>query len=209
MTYHDGILDEVDIYRSGLTYIEKGNLVCNGSGNMGSYYDYVYTIQDGLWRQIGYGEYREDYESRTEYSIDYLYEWNGESVTEDEFEQIQEQIIQEGKTDISFWIGAMCGQGQENHGFHCLVPGMDLGYDMLSLYNALWYGFWWKKQPDDEPGYDGLTEDGEKVREGFVMMRYSKDDGRYYYWDMPDNVLAARESLTGKIGYICEFDGRQ
>ena len=45
-------MDEVDIYRSGLTYIEKGNLVCNGSGNMGSYYDYVYTIQDGIWRQI-------------------------------------------------------------------------------------------------------------------------------------------------------------
>ncbi len=87
-------------------------------------------------------------------------------------------------TDISFWIGAMCGQGQENHGFHCL-------------------------EPDDEPGYDGLAEDGEKVREGFVMMRYSKDDGRYYYWDMPNDVLAARESLTGKIGYICEFDGRQ
>ena len=80
---------------------------------------------------------------------------------------------------------------------------------MLSLYNALWSGFWWEIQPDNEPSYEGLTEAGEKVREGFVMMRYSKDDGRYYYWDMPDDVLAARESLTGKIGYICEFDGRQ
>ena len=280
LTYHDGILDEVDIYRSGLYYIEKGNLVCNASGNTGFYYDYVYTIQDGLWRQIGCGEYREDYESLTEYSIDYLYEWGGESVTEDEyrqrlhdifpeekskepeehyyiykdissllktgkvasanhqyeliqtdmtwteaeaacrrkggylasitswdeFEQIQRQIIQEGKTDISFWIGAMCGQEREKHGFHCLEPGMDLGYDMLSLYNALWYGFWWEKQPDNEPSYEGLTEAGEKVSEGFVMMRYSKDDGRYYYWDMPDDVLAARESLTGKIGYICEYD---
>ena len=113
---------------------------------------------------------------------------------------------QEGKTDISFWIGAVCGQGQGNHGFHCLEPGTDLGYDMLSLYNALWSGFWWEKQPDNEPSYEGLTEAGEKVREGFVMMRYSKDDGRYYYWDMPDDVLAVRESLTGKIGYICEYD---
>ena len=28
LTYHDGILDEVDIYRSGLYYVEKGNLIC-------------------------------------------------------------------------------------------------------------------------------------------------------------------------------------
>lgn len=282
LTYHDGILDEVDIYRSGLYYIEKGNLVCNGSGNTGSYYDYVYTIQDGRWKQIGCGEFWEDYENRTEDSIDYIYEWDGESVTEEEymqrlqdiypeeeskepdghyyiykdiisllktgkvasanhkyelleadmtwteaeeacrreggylatitsweeFEQIQEQIIQEEKTDIAFWIGAMCGRGR-NHGFHCLEPGTDLGYDMLSLYSALWSGFWWEKQPDSEPSYDGLTESGEEVEEGFVMIRYSSDDGRYYYWDMPDDILTARPSLTGKIGYICEYDGWQ
>lgn len=279
LTYHDGVLDEVDIYRSGLYYIEKGNLICNGSGNMGSYYDYVYTIQDGRWKQIGCGEYREDYEG----SDEYLYEWDGESVTEEEykqklqdiypeenskepdghyyiykdissllktgkvasanhkyefletdmtwteaeaacrrkggylatitsweeFEQIQEQIIQEEKTDISFWIGAMCGQGRKNYGFLCLEPGMDLGYNMASLSNALWRGFWWGKEPDGEPSYNGLTEAGEEIREGFVMMRYCKEDGRYFYWDMPDDVLDARPSLTGQIGYICEYDGWQ
>ena len=276
LTYHDGILDEVDIYRSGLYYIEKGNLVCNSSGSMGFYYDYVYTIQDGFWKQIGCGEFREDYETITEDYIDYIYEWAGESVTEEEyrqslqniypeeesgepeghyyiykdissllkagtvasanhyyklikadmtwteaeaacreiggylanitsweeFERIQEQIIQEEKTDIGFWIGAMCSRERENHGFHCIEPGGDLGYDMLSHSKALWYGFWW----DDEPSYNGLTEVGEEVREGFVMMRYSSDDGRYYYWDMPDDILAARPSCTGKIGYICEYD---
>ena len=48
---------------------------------------------------------------------------------------------------------------------------------------------------------------GEEVAEGFVMMCYSNDDGRYYYWDMPDDILAARPSFSGKIGYICEYDG--
>ena len=281
LTYHDGILDEVDIYRSGLYYIEKGNLICNSSGNMGVYYDYVYTIQDGRWRQIGCGEFREDYENRTEDYIGFLYEWDGKSVTEEEyeqrlqdiypkelsmepeehyyiykdissllktgavasanhhyelleadmtwteaeaacrerggylatitsweeFEQIQEQIIQEEKTDIAFWIGAMHSREKGNYGFHCLEPGMDLGYDMLLLFNALWDGFWWEKPPAGEPSYKGLTEAGEKVEEGFVMMRYSSDDDRYYYWDMPDDILAARPSFTGKIGYIREYDG--
>lgn len=191
LTYHDGILDKLDIYRSGLFYIEKGNLVCNSSGNTGAYFEYVYTIQEGRWKQIGCGEFREDYENRTEDYIDYLYEWDGESVTEEEyrqklqniypeeeskepeghyyiykdiasllrtgavasadhhyklikadmtwteaeaacrerggylatitsweeFEQIQEQIIQEEKTDIAFWIGAMCGRGRRTTDF--------------------------------------------------------------------------------------------
>lgn len=278
LTYHDGILDEVDIYRSGLYYVEKGNLICNGSGNMGSYFDYVYTIQDGRWKQIGCGEYREDYENRTEDHVNYVYGWDGESVDEKEYrqrlqdiypeeksriperyyifndvfsllktgavasaghhyeiieadmawseaeaacrekggylasitsweelERIQEQIIQEKKTDTSFWIGAMCGRERGNYGFRCLEPEME--YDMLSFYNALWRGFWWEKRPDDEPSYKGFTEAGEEVAEGFVMMCYSNDDGRYYYWDMPDDILAARPSFSGKIGYICEYDG--
>ncbi|MCM1126303.1 MAG: C-type lectin domain-containing protein [Lachnospiraceae bacterium] len=271
LTYHDGILDEVDIYRSGLYYIERGNLVCNRSGNMDSYFDFVYTIQEGHWKQIGCGEYWLNYENSTEDYIDYIYEWDGESVTEEEYEQklqdiypeeeskepeghyyiykdissllktgavasanhyyklveadmtwteaeaacrkwggylatitsweeferIQEQIIQEEKTDIAFWIGA-ARRGAITD-FYCLEPGMDLGYSMLSLYKALWSGFWWEKPR--------LIEADEGAEEGFVMMRYSSDDGRYYYWDIPDDILAVRPTFTGKIGYICEYDG--
>lgn len=35
VTFHDGVLDEWQSGRLNVTYIEKGNLICNSDGNMG------------------------------------------------------------------------------------------------------------------------------------------------------------------------------
>lgn len=274
LTYHDGILDEVDIYRSGLYYIEKENLVCNGSGNTGSYFDYVYTIQDGRWKQIGCGEFWEDYENRTEDFIDFIYEWDGESVTEEEYEQrlqavypkeksreperyyiydeicsllktgkvisadhcyelieadmtwteaaaacregggylaaitsreeferIQDQIAEEGKRGITFYIGAAYSSQEKR--FFCLEPNIgnyDIDYYYIMGKNTY---------PFEEWSYRGLTEDGREVKEEFGAISYQTKDTGYYFSTVPNDLLDARPSLTGKIGYICEYDGWQ
>lgn len=75
-------------------------------------------------------------------------------------------------------------------------------YEMLSLYKALFRGFWL----EGEPGYTGLTEDGEEVREDCVAVIYRSSDGRCYLNDMPDDIMSAFPSYTGKTGYICEYD---
>ena len=57
LTWHEGKTDVLQTSRLYFTYLEKGNLLCNSSGNMGFYYDNVYTIEDGLWSFVGGGTY--------------------------------------------------------------------------------------------------------------------------------------------------------
>ena len=51
--------------------------------------------------------------------------------------------------------------------------------------------------------------DGKKVVSELILQEPNEMtvSGGYYYWDMPDDILAARPSFSGKIGYICEYDG--
>ena len=123
------------------------------------------------------------------------------------YEQIKEQIVIEGKTDISFWVRAHydgeLGAKGLTLGFHWIEQGVKPAdaYSMLDLFNALW-GFW----IGNEPSYDGLTEDGREVDEDYVMLIYRQQDDRCYIMDMPGDILSAYPSYTGKIGYICEYD---
>ena len=120
----------------------------------------------------------------------------------EELEQIQDQMVSEGKTDIVFWVGADNDRDEGvSFGYHWLEPETGTAYDMLELFNALW-GFWQK----DEPSYDGLTEDGREVDEDCVMLFYEADNDRCYIKDVPNDVLSAAPSYRGRIGYICEYD---
>lgn len=122
----------------------------------------------------------------------------------DELEHIQDQIMAEEKTGISFWVGAnnIAVERKYYYGYHWLEPGMEHGCDMLDLYNALWKEFWF----EDEPSYRIETEEGERIDEGYVMLTYYEDHGRCYLGDTAENVLSLDPSYAGKIGYICEYD---
>lgn len=111
----------------------------------------------------------------------------------EEWERITEQIDAEGKNDIIFWVGAK--------DIRILEPGVEGGYDMLGLYNAL-FGFWM----NGEPSYRGLTEDGTEVEERYVVLLYSRSEGRHCLNDVPNDILSAAPSYAGKVGYICEYN---
>lgn len=88
LTFHEGVLDEWQSSRLNFTYIEKGKLICNSDGNMGYYYDYVYTIQDGKWEYVDGGVWGDpsdgpQFDENEEYI--YVYQWDGEEVSEEEY----------------------------------------------------------------------------------------------------------------------------
>lgn len=255
LTYHNGILDEIEIYGTGvgstkkLSYIENGNLVYNKSEFFRSDEVYIYEIQNGYWKRIGSGRCW-DYESLLEGPPDYNYKWDDELVTEEEynrkiqeifpeqnskkpdryyicaeicsllknravtsadhryelieaditwseaeaacrekggylatitsweeFEQIQEQIFREEKKGVTFFIGT-------------------------ALRNPVFRGFW----QEGEPSYAWVSEDGRKVQEGAMAIIYSAENDRCGLRDVPDSLLNARPSFSGKIGYICEYN---
>ncbi len=82
LTYHDGILDGWQSRRLNVTYIEKGNLICNSDGNMGHYYDNIYTIQEGKWCFVEGGHWGDGPDGiQFDENENYIevYYWNGEN----------------------------------------------------------------------------------------------------------------------------------
>ena len=98
LTYHDGVLDGWQSGRQNVTYIEKGNLICNSDGNNGCFYDNVYTIQDGKWCFVaggdwGFGPDGVQYDENGEEVFGYIWNgedenagyWDGEEISEEEY----------------------------------------------------------------------------------------------------------------------------
>lgn len=77
--YYNGEVHEKQLRRLGFTYIEKENLICNGAGHMDVYYDYVYSIENGEFVEVGMGDY-----GGNQY-IGTYYKWNDASVSEEEY----------------------------------------------------------------------------------------------------------------------------
>ena len=119
--------------------------------------------------------------------------------SQEELWRIQDQMIAEDKTDITFFVGA--NNDNSPHGYHWMEPGMERGYDMLDLSKALWRPFWL----EGEPSYSGLTENGKEVREDYVVLIYRESDERCWIDDVPGDFLKAHPSCAGRVGYICEY----
>ena len=120
----------------------------------------------------------------------------------EEYERLQEQMISEHKEDITFFVGATNERVEGTpFGYRWLEPGIDYGYYMLDLYNAL-FKFW----SEGAPSYTGLTESGVEVREDYVVLFYQEKDGRCYLNDVPNDILEAAPSYAGRVGYICEYE---
>ena len=100
LTFHDHVLDVWQSDRLNVTYIERGNLICNSDGHMGYYYDNVYTIQDGKWVYVdggirGDGPDGVQFDENDDY-IEFFYwtgeepwnreYWSGEEMTKEEYE---------------------------------------------------------------------------------------------------------------------------
>ena len=119
--------------------------------------------------------------------------------TAEEFERITEQISQEGKNNFVFWVGANRVEVDEKPSSYHWVD------DRLKDGSVLWNVFWkyWLK---GEPSYSGLTEDGQEVEEEYVVLMYKRAEGKYYFNDVPNDILAAAPSYQGIVGYICEYD---
>ena len=98
-TYANGKVQEIPIARCGLISVQGQNVVDNSDGHMGRYYDCVYKIDDGRWVQIGDGEYGDNGDTTMETdkygnsTIKFVYTWNGEKVSEDEYSANLKKLI--------------------------------------------------------------------------------------------------------------------
>lgn len=100
LNYANGEIHATPLDRLNFSYIPEKNLLCNSEGNMGYYYDIIYSIVDGSLTQIAKGIWQEtgtvtyDAEGIAEGIADpeHKYEWNGTTVSKDQYQQSLESV---------------------------------------------------------------------------------------------------------------------
>ena len=88
LTCGNGQVDEWMARRGNLDYIERGNQIHNPGGLMGTYYDRIATIENGVWVDAAEGNYGDPPEGVVqdeEGNFVYEYFWEEEPVTEEEY----------------------------------------------------------------------------------------------------------------------------
>lgn len=93
-TYANGKVQEKNVWGMGVSYIERKNVLDDGSGNMGNYYDHIYAIQNGKWVQIAKGEYGigDNMELDPADESDYSYTWNGKNMSKENYKKNLKKI---------------------------------------------------------------------------------------------------------------------
>ena len=89
--------NSIEIDEKGAEYIPNGNIVKIHSGTMDDYSDEFYKLQNGYWELTGSGRYGT--EKNSELQLDengnpeYIYSWDGEEISKEQYEQIIEKSI--------------------------------------------------------------------------------------------------------------------
>ena len=85
LTFHDRQVDALQTWSLQCNYIEKKNLYWDAGGQMGEFYDQVYTIENGKWVHVEGGEYIAKLDEDGLITDEYDYAWEGEAVSEDTY----------------------------------------------------------------------------------------------------------------------------
>lgn len=89
LTYDGTDIDELQTSRLYFEYIEKGNLLCNSDGVTGCYHDYIFSIENGKWKNLANGDY--DLINYDTEEMEYF--WDSKEVTEEEYYASLDQIF--------------------------------------------------------------------------------------------------------------------
>ena len=97
LTCHNGVIDELQTNRLNFNYIKKGNRLLNSDGNMGYYYDMIYSIEDGKWVLQYNGQYNVENNSVEWDDDDLRYFWNDSECSKEEYYTRLAAAYDEGK----------------------------------------------------------------------------------------------------------------
>ena len=96
--------------------------------------------------------------------------------SEEEFQKITAQIVNENKENIIFWLGTVTDYSEETH----------------------WL--------EGEPSYYTILDDGEHIMEGCPTLFYRKSEDEFYLNDVNYDVISVAPYYAGNLGYVCEYD---
>lgn len=117
--------------------------------------------------------------------------------SDEEYQAILQQISNEGKDNIKFWLGGR-RDSADSYEYRWIYEDWSYGDEVLNESDK--YSSYWLS---GEPSYQGETpEDPEMYMNMFFMSRES----RWVWNDVPNDIIAVVNSYSGTVGYICEYE---
>ncbi len=108
--YSGGKACVTQLNRLGFDYIPGGNLLRNGEGLMDHYYDLIYSIVDGEMKLVASGYYGRDDNAAMEFDAEgnpvYQYEWNGVSMSREEYNRELGKVYDSSKA-VTYEYGSL------------------------------------------------------------------------------------------------------
>lgn len=117
--------------------------------------------------------------------------------SEEEYLAILEQISEENKDKIMFWLGGTRSFANQ-YEYRWIYGDGTYGKEVLNEEEPyIWYWL------DGEPSFYDESVDQD---EWCMNMFYVSKEGRWVWNDVPDDLIAIAEFYAGRIGYICEYE---
>ena len=148
----------------------------------GGIHRYEYMISDVTWTQA----YQECLDRGG-----YLVRIN----SREEYDYIISQLNSRGLSNIQFKIGGM--RATDSRDYYWVDESGQMYGDVINS-RSYWCASEWMA---GEPSYqDGATQ------EQYLDIFYHQNSGKWVWNDVPDDIMAAVPSFSGKLGYICEYE---
>lgn len=117
--------------------------------------------------------------------------------SEEEYQAILQQISEEEKGKIMFWLGG-ARSGADEYEYRWIYGDGTYGSEILNE-DASYLPYWLEGEPSF---YDeSISQD-----EMYMNMFYVSKEQRWVWNDVPDDLIAIAEFYSGTIGYICEYE---
>lgn len=116
--------------------------------------------------------------------------------SDEEYQAILQQIGDEDKSDIMFWLGG-ARESEESADYRWVYE--DGTYGDIILNEEDTYRSYWLS---GEPSYSDETGDMEMC----MNMFYRSKEGHWVWNDVPDDIIAVADFYAGRVGYICEYE---
>lgn len=120
----------------------------------------------------------------------------------DEQDKIAEQIAEENKEDVSYYVGYRESEwinGEESREFY---PSRWINSDGSFTEFGSIDGLWCYDAPDYKMGNDEWDIDYWDCG----LIKYYESTKQIYLFNAPDNLLDVSPEYLGKMGFICEYD---
>lgn len=159
-------------------------LIDNNSDSNYGIHQYEYVVSDCSWYEAYEGAIN---------SGGYLVNMD----SDEEIEYIINELNNRGLNEVCFYIGGRRNEVDDDTGYHWVNTQGEFVGDRLDSDKYLSGQYWL-------PGEPSCSSDG--ANECYMDLIYRKAEKKWYWNDIPENIIDVSNNWSGRVGFIIEFE---